>query len=114
MHLRHFKMSGKSSANNGLVRYDDDSELSFLNLSKRTSNIRKNLELFRGLNIIGPFPSQNAVAVEEYCPGQGQSKGHWRFRFALPLIVFPTFSDSLKVIRGIMVCSTVVSSESGK
>src|SRR6266568_6677332 len=106
MHLRHFKMSGKSSANNGLVRYDDDSELSFLNLSKRTSNIRKNLELFRGLNIVGPFPSQNAVAVEEYCPGQGQSKGSLEVQVCVTVNSVSYLLDSLKVIRGIMVCST--------
>lgn len=65
-------MTGESSTNDRLIRYDDDSEPPFLNLSKRHLNTWKNLKLFRSLNIVGPLPGQNAVPVKENRPKKGQ------------------------------------------
>ena len=65
-------MTGKSSTNDRLIRYDDDSEPPFLNLSKRHPNTWKNLKLFRSLNIVGPLPGQNTVPVKENRPKKGQ------------------------------------------
>ena len=72
VYLRHCMMTGKSSTNNRLIRYDDDSEPPFLNLSKRRLDTWKNLELFSSLDIVGPLPSQNTVPVKENRPKQGQ------------------------------------------
>jgi hypothetical protein len=65
-------MTGKSSTNDRLVRYDDDSESPFLNLSKRSLDTWKNLKLFRRLNVVLSFPSEDAISVEENRPKQGQ------------------------------------------
>ena len=72
MYPRHFMMTGKSSTNDRLICYDDDSEPPFLNLSKRHLNTWKNLKLLRGLNVVLPFSSEDAIPVEENRPKQGQ------------------------------------------
>lgn len=72
MYLRHFMMSGEPSPNDRLIRYDDDSESPFLNLSKGSLDTWKNLKLFRSLNVVLSFPSEDAIPVEENRPKQGQ------------------------------------------
>ncbi len=66
-------MTGKSSTNDRLIRYDDDSESPFLKLSKGSLDSWKNLKLFRSLNVVLSFSSEDAIPVEENRPKQGQS-----------------------------------------
>src|SRR5712664_1205606 len=70
---RHLLVSCQSAVDHGLISYNDYTEPSHPNFSKRFFDSRKDLELFRSLDVVSLFPGQNAVSIKKDRPVHGQS-----------------------------------------
>jgi len=65
MNPDHFVVSGQSPSNNRLICHDDQSEAMFSKILQGWTDPWQNLKLFRGLNVVGSFSSQDTVSIKE-------------------------------------------------